>query len=235
MKVAEIFHSIQGEGLLAGVPSVFVRTSGCNLRCRWCDTPYASWQPGGDTIEVDEVEARVLAFGCRHVVLTGGEPMVARGVAELARRLRGDGCHVTIETAATVAPAGIDCDLASLSPKLANSTPQAGEIDDAWIRRHEQARHRPEVVAAWLRDYPWQLKFVVGEPADIDEVTRWLAELERVTGLELPRERVLLMPEGTEDAVLLERERWLTGVCRQTGFRLGPRWHIRWFGNTPGT
>ncbi len=235
MNIAEIFHSIQGEGLLAGTPSVFVRTSGCNLRCRWCDTPYASWQPGGGTLAVDEVVKQVLACQCRHVVLTGGEPMVARGVAELARRLREEGCHVTIETAATVAPDGIGCDLASLSPKLAHSTPRPGEIDDGWIRRHEATRHQPEVVAAWLQDYPWQLKFVVGEPADVGEVERWLEEIERRVGAELPRDRVLLMPEGIDDNTLLERERWLTGVCRQTGFRLGPRWHIRWFGNTPGT
>ena len=59
MKVAELFYSIQGEGKLVGVPSVFVRASGCNLRCVWCDTPYASWNPEGDDVAVDEIVRRV--------------------------------------------------------------------------------------------------------------------------------------------------------------------------------
>lgn len=234
MKIAEIFHSLQGEGLLAGTPSVFVRTSGCNLRCRWCDTPYASWQPGGDNLDADEIIRRVLQFDCRNVVLTGGEPMVAPGLVDLARGLREAGLHITVETAATVAPAGIACDLASLSPKLAGSTPLPGEADPAWIKRHESTRTRPDVVAAWIRDYPCQFKFVVENDQDVAEVGRWLADMAG-HGTEVPRDRVLLMPEGTEDEVLLRRERWLTRVCMDTGYRLGPRWHIRWFGNTPGT
>ena len=123
MLISEVFHSLQGEGLLSGVPSVFVRTSGCNLRCVWCDTPYASWRPEGEPRAVADLVEEVLAFGCRHVVLTGGEPMVARGIHDLAAALRRAGCHLTVETAGTVGPAGIACDLASLSPKLAHSAP----------------------------------------------------------------------------------------------------------------
>ena len=66
MKIAELFYSIQGEGKLVGVPSVFVRASGCNLRCTWCDTPYASWNPEGADVPVDQIVRRVLAFGARH-------------------------------------------------------------------------------------------------------------------------------------------------------------------------
>ncbi|MED5418223.1 MAG: 7-carboxy-7-deazaguanine synthase QueE, partial [Verrucomicrobiota bacterium] len=123
MLVAEIFYSIQGEGLLAGVPSVFVRTSGCNLRCRWCDTPYASWEPEGETLSVEDIMDRVGEHPATHVVLTGGEPMMAKGIYDLARQLKASGYHLTIETAGTIEPEGIVCDLASLSPKLADSTP----------------------------------------------------------------------------------------------------------------
>src|SRR5688572_20004036 len=123
MRISEIFYSIQGEGELTGVPSVFVRTSGCNLRCTWCDTKYASWNPEGEELSIDAIVEQVRTFPARHVVLTGGEPMVARGISELAQRLRDDGLHITIETAGTIAPDGIACDLASLSPKLSNSTP----------------------------------------------------------------------------------------------------------------
>ncbi|MCH2065381.1 MAG: 7-carboxy-7-deazaguanine synthase QueE, partial [Roseibacillus sp.] len=72
MLISEIFYSVQGEGFLAGVPSVFVRTSGCNLRCRWCDTPYASWNPEGEKLPVEKIVAQVREHPARHVVLTGG-------------------------------------------------------------------------------------------------------------------------------------------------------------------
>src|SRR5512142_1991646 len=126
MKISEIFHSIQGEGILAGVPSVFVRTSGCNLRCVWCDTPYTSWQPEGNQMTVSEILAEVLRWPGGHTVVTGGEPMIAPEIIELCRDLRGAGQHVTIETAGTVF-APVDCDLMSISPKLANSTPVSRE------------------------------------------------------------------------------------------------------------
>jgi 7-carboxy-7-deazaguanine synthase len=88
LRIAEIFHSIQGEGSLVGVPSVFVRTSGCNLRCVWCDTPYTSWHAEGDDWTLERIWAAVEAYPARHVVVTGGEPMIAREIVELRRRAR---------------------------------------------------------------------------------------------------------------------------------------------------
>src|SRR6266403_1884623 len=102
MRLAELFHSIQGEGKLVGVPSVFVRASGCNLRCSWCDTSYASWDPEGDELAVEQIVQQVAAHPARHVVLTGGEPMIMPDIAELAAALRAREYHITIETAATV-------------------------------------------------------------------------------------------------------------------------------------
>ena len=88
MLISEIFHSIQGEGVLTGVPSVFVRTSGCNLRCNWCDTPYASWNPEGKQLSVADIVAEVKRFtAARHVGLTGGEPMLAKDLPELAAQV----------------------------------------------------------------------------------------------------------------------------------------------------
>lgn len=230
MLVAEIFHSLQGEGRLTGVPSVFVRTSGCNLRCGWCDTPYASWAPEGTAMSVDEVVAAVLPHPACHVVLTGGEPMIAPEIRPLAAALRDRGYHITIETAGTVPPDGIACDLASLSPKLANSAP-GGRADAAWRQRHEERRWQPAVVRTWLQAHDYQLKFVVAGPADVVEIDRMLAE----TGAEIPRAQVLLMPEGTSPGVLRERTAWLAGLCRERGFRLAPRMHIEWFGHRRGT
>src|SRR3569833_1786999 len=102
MKIAEIFYSVQGEGSLIGVPSVFIRTSGCNLRCSWCDTPYTSWTPDGDDVSVDKILETVASYPAQHAVVTGGEPMIAPAIAELTQRLRERDLHITIETAGTV-------------------------------------------------------------------------------------------------------------------------------------
>jgi 7-carboxy-7-deazaguanine synthase len=230
MLVAEIFYSIQGEGELTGVPSVFVRTAGCNLRCAWCDTPYASWQPEGTPRTVDEIVAEVMKHPAQHVVLTGGEPMVAPGIGDLAGELKLLGRHVTIETAATVAPGGIVCDLASLSPKLLNSAPDPLK-HATWRRKHEALRWRPEAVRAWIDAYPWQLKFVVTQPADVEEIEGMLVQLQR----DVPRHKVLLMPEGTTAATLRQRAPWLSDLCKQRGFRYAHRLQIELYGNQRGT
>jgi 7-carboxy-7-deazaguanine synthase len=229
MRIAEIFHSIQGEGLLAGVPSVFVRTSGCNLRCHWCDTPYASWKPEGPEMSVEEIQKKVLGWNCRHVVLTGGEPMIAPDLPALAAALRKAGQHITIETAATVVPAGIACDLASLSPKLSNSTPPP-ERDPAWAKKHEETRLRPDVIAEWIKNYEFQLKFVVSTEKDLSEIKGLLFRLSPV-----PPDRVLLMPEGIDSETLASRASWLAEICKREGFRFCARLHIELFGHTRGT
>jgi len=230
MLIAEIFHSLQGEGELAGVPSVFVRASGCNLRCAWCDTPYASWNPEGVQQTVDEIIAKVAGWPAAHVVLTGGEPMIAPGIRDLAQELRLLGRHVTIETAATVEPEGIACDLASLSPKLLNSAPD-GAAHAAWRRRHEALRWQPAVVRAWMEAYAFQLKFVVSRPEDVEEIEGMLAQLPR----DLPRHKVLLMPEGTAVEALRARAQWIGEICKQRGFRYAPRLQVGLYGNRRGT
>ena len=225
MFIAEIFHSIQGEGELTGVPSVFVRASGCNLRCSWCDTKYASWEPEGGEMSVDAIVAKVLEYPSDHCVLTGGEPMAARGIRGLANRLRAAGKHITIETAATIAPGGIACDLASLSPKLSNSTPSA----NGWRQRHDRTRLQPEIIGSWLDGYAFQLKFVVVSEQDLAEIDALLAALER----KIPRSKILLMPEGTDVPTI--RGRNLTDLCMERGYRYCNRLHIELFGNTRGT
>ncbi len=229
MRIAEIFHSIQGEGLLAGVPSVFIRTSGCNLRCRWCDTPYASWKPEGPEMTVEQILRKVEEWNCPHVVLTGGEPMIAPDLPALATGLKKAGKHITIETAATILPGGIACDLASLSPKLSNSTPPI-ERDLAWAKKHESTRLQPGVISDWIQHYDFQLKFVVSGEPDIKEIKDLLSRLAPV-----PLHRVLLMPEGIDAQSLASRASWLVEICKREGFRFCPRLHIELFGHTRGT
>jgi 7-carboxy-7-deazaguanine synthase len=229
MKVSELFYSIQGEGKLTGVPSVFVRASGCNLRCTWCDTPYASWDPEGDDIGVDEIVRRIGAFDARHVVLTGGEPMIMPDIEPLAAALHGRGHHVTVETAATVFKP-IKLDLASLSPKLSNSTPWYRE-GGRFAAAHERQRLNVSVIQQFIDTSPeFQLKFVVAREADLDEIRQILPQL---TGWR-PSD-VLLMPEGTTVDALNDRAGWIADVCKRTGFRYCPRLHVTLYGNKRGT
>ena len=231
MLISETFYSVQGEGSLVGVPSVFVRTSGCNLRCTWCDTPYASWQPEGTEMSVEEILAIVQREPTRYVVVTGGEPMVAKGMPELLAQLHAAGKHITIETAGTIAPQGVACDLASISPKLAHSTPSEAKAGKAWAEKHERLRLQPEVLHAWCASYDYQLKFVIATEADVEEVRAVVASI----GVPVPPEKILLMPEGITQEALHSRQTWLVEVCKRTGWRYSPRLHIDLFGNKRGT
>ena len=230
MFISEIFYSLQGEGELTGVPSVFVRTSGCNLRCNWCDTPYASWNPEGRPMEVEEIVAEVLVHPAKHVVLTGGEPMIAPGIHELAFQLQERGYHITIETAATIPPKGIAFDLASMSPKLAHSAPDA-RLDDTWRKKHEALRWQPQVVASWIAAGNYQLKFVVSSEVDVMEMEQMITE----TDCLIPPSKILLMPEGTTVEALRSRAGWLGELCKARGYRYAPRLHIELYGNKRGT
>jgi 7-carboxy-7-deazaguanine synthase len=226
MKISEIFYSIQGEGMLTGVPSVFVRTSGCNLRCVWCDTPYTSWSPEGADMMVEQILAAVQSHPARHAVVTGGEPMIAPGIAKLTEAIRRLGLHVTIETAGTVYHR-VACDLMSISPKLANSTPHERE-DGKWAAQHDRLRYQPDVLKQLMSEYEYQLKFVVASPEDMTEIANMLEDVQA------DRSRVVLMAEGTTTDVIRERAPWLTEICKREGFRYSPRLHIDLWGNRRG-
>ncbi|MEM1165114.1 MAG: 7-carboxy-7-deazaguanine synthase QueE [Planctomycetota bacterium] len=235
LPIAETFRSIQGEGVLVGVPSFFIRVSGCNLRCGWCDTPYASWSPEGRARSIDELAAEATASGVGHVVLTGGEPMLFDAIEPLSGQLRARGMHITIETAGTIhrGPDRLACDLMSLSPKLASSAPSADDPrdpDGRWRARHEATRHDLAPVQRLIDDYlARQLKFVVTSPADLDEIDE---VLDRLTSWS-PSE-VLLMPEGVVAPAPGQHD-WVIDACAHRGWRYCPRVHITLFGNTRGT
>jgi 7-carboxy-7-deazaguanine synthase len=226
MKVSEIFYSIQGEGILAGVPSVFVRLSGCNLRCVWCDTPYTSWNPEGSHIPVDEILDAVGGFRASHAVVTGGEPMIFPESVELTRRLKQAGLHVTVETAGTVYQP-VACDLMSISPKLGNSTPFERE-GGRWAQQHDRLRYQPEVLRRLIAQYTHQLKFVVTGPDDMEEIEKIVVE----TGAD--RASVVLMPEGIDAETIRERAHWLVDLCKRERFRYSPRLHVDLWGNERG-
>jgi len=229
MKLSELFYSIQGEGKLTGLPSVFIRASGCNLRCVWCDTPYASWDPEGEDVPVDKIVRRVESYNARHVVLTGGEPMIMPDAADLCRALKDKTHHITVETAATVYK-WLPLDLASLSPKLSNSTPWQRD-GGRFAAAHERQRLNVPVIQQFIDTSPdFQLKFVVSCEQDLNEIEQLLAHLTKWNPPD-----VLLMPEGTDVAILRSRAGWIVDVCKRTGYRYCPRLHVELYGNTRGT
>ena len=226
MRIAEVFQSIQGEGEFSETPSVFVRTTGCNLRCWFCDTPYTSWQPEGTGRDWREVLDDVLRIDCPHVVLTGGEPMLQPAIVPLSQALRDAGRFITIETAGTVFRP-VAADLMSISPKLSNSAPRdAGR----WRTRHERDRQRLDVIRQLIERFPYQLKFVIDEPRDLDDVVEYLRGLPPVSP-----DRVWLMPQGVSADELAARTKWLAPAAAQLGYRLSPRRHIELFGHIRGT
>ncbi|QDT00155.1 7-carboxy-7-deazaguanine synthase QueE [Adhaeretor mobilis] len=233
MKIAEIYKSIQGEGLHTGKHSVFVRASGCNLRCWFCDTPYASWQPEGCDYTVDEIAAEIEEWDCQHVVLTGGEPMLFSELLPLTETLRASGKHITIETAGTLY-LPVECDLMSISPKLAGSAPR-GEEHTRWRRRHERQRDRPEIIAQLIAEYDYQLKFVVDEPADLAEIKAYVSRLKQFNPEQLNPERIMLMPQGNSPEELAARNDWVQKACEEQGWTFCPRLQIEWFGPVRGT
>lgn len=228
MRISEIFYSIQGEGRLCGMPSVFIRTTGCNLRCVWCDTPYTSWHPEGKSWTIAKIIGEIEQYPSRYVVITGGEPFLAPKIAELTRELKRNGAHITIETAATVFKP-VACDLISLSPKLANSTPWKRE-NGKFARLHDQQRLNFPVIQKFLDGYDYQIKFVVERKRDFEEIGEVLDQLKNVDPA-----RVSIMPQGTTKKELREKAGWIVKECKQHGYGFSPRLHIELFGNRRGT
>jgi 7-carboxy-7-deazaguanine synthase len=227
VRISEIFQSLQGEGKYAGHPSVFVRTSGCNLRCVWCDTPHTSWRAEGGWAEVPQILQDVGRWPAEHVVVTGGEPLLQQDLPELVAGLRESGRTVTVETAATLYVAGLHPDLFSLSPKLANSRPGA---DFPAERDLHDRNNRLDLLPRFLDSgCDVQVKFVVQGAADLPEI------LGLVRRCGLPRDRVYLMPEGVTAQVLVERGRVVAELCRREGFNYTGRIHIELWGHERGT
>jgi len=227
MRVSEIFYSLQGEGMLVGTPSVFVRLAGCPFRCRWCDTVYAWDFAAGEELDPAQIAEQVNLWPCRFVVLTGGEPLtgpdlaVRSGLVDLSHRLQAAGKHVTVETSGVLFVPDLACDLMSVSPKLANAAARAGA--------HQADRLDLETIRRLIHAYPYQLKFVVESPEDVEEVRQVLGRLG-----ELETTRVMLMPQASTPEELLRKSPVIAEACKQTGLRFGPRLHLLLWGRQRG-
>ena len=240
MKHSETFISLQGEGVLTGIPSVFFRTSFCNLRCHFCDSGYTSWNPEDKDITLDEALKQITSYNCKHVVITGGEPfMWKRELPDLVNRLRNRNHHVTIETNATIYYP-TRANLISMSPKLSGSTPSV-ERDVKWNARHERMRINDKAIRSFLdqkkneelhwtyRDeYDYQVKFVVTTDEDLEEIKEFEEKFK------VPREKILLMPEGTTKEDIERKQLPLAEYCIENNYRFCDRMHVRFWGDKRG-
>lgn len=239
----EIFHTIQGEGVTAGCPAVFIRTSRCNLHCVWCDTDHTwnfegtPWphskddQPGyvkfrkeEVTFEIDPREAahQILDYDCNRVVITGGEPLLQDAdCLALIRAIRAErpGMIFEIETNGTRIPSyelASSIDQFNVSPKLANSG-----MDRSLRLVPSALRKLNTLPNSWF-------KFVINGPEDLDEIELLLK------AHKIQASKVILMPQGRDSATLDFHAPWLSEACRDRGFRYGERLHVRLWGDKRG-
>jgi 7-carboxy-7-deazaguanine synthase len=217
ISVSEIFYSLQGEGMLAGVPSIFIRLAGCPLRCRWCDTRYAWDEFAGTHCDVAEIVQAVRQWSCRFVVITGGEPMIYRNLSELVRQLKADETHITVETAGIAYIPDMPCDLMSISPKLSNSTPDDPKLASV----HDDARLDIAVLRKLIADHDYQLKFVVDTESDLSEIQQ---TIEQIGGVDLAK--VMLMPQARTRNELLAKSPMVAELCKRSGFTFCQRLQI---------
>lgn len=230
MKVNEIFYSLQGEGFLSGVPSVFIRLAGCPLRCRWCDTKYAWDKKAGKDYSIIDITKAIQNWQCKFVVITGGEPMIGSAphrdeLIELSKQLKASGKHITIETAGIAFIPDLLCDLMSISPKLSNSTPDDPEL----AKIHEKSRLDIAVLRELIDNYEYQLKFVVDSQADLHEIQQTIKDIGNVNP-----EKVMLMPQSATRDELLAKSTMVADMCKHTGFAFCQRLQIFLWDNTRG-
>lgn len=215
LNVSEVFVSVQGEGVTAGMPSAFIRLQGCSVGCGWCDTKY-SWAPdGGRETTLEALLADVADAGTDNVVVTGGEPLERPAFAALVNGLKVAGHRVEVETAGTLVPPHVGVDQWNVSLKLEHS----GVARDV--------RMRPEAIIAF-RDLDAWFKFVVATERDMEEV------LAIQTAYGLASKRIVLMPLGMRRDEQLARMPIVIEWCRRHGFRFSPRLHILAWGPKRG-
>ncbi len=217
MLVNEIFYSLQGEGLLTGVPAVFIRLPGCPLRCKWCDTKYALDPAAGEDLNTADIIAKIKQWHCGFIVITGGEPITNPQLPQLTKELKNLGKHITIETAGIEFVPGLACDLMSISPKLSNSTPAKKQSAES----HEQSRLNIPAIKQLISSYPYQLKFVVDSPDDLVEIEDTVGLLENVDS-----QKILLMPQAKTRDELLAKSPAVAELCKQAGYTFCNRLQI---------
>lgn len=255
LPIVEVFTSIQGEGCLIGTPSVFVRISGCNLRCCFkdsiCDTPYTSFKPEKGYFGITDILKEFAKHpNVTNMVITGGEPMLySEAIEQLIEEVKKqvNGLFVTVETNGTIAPEPeSNVGLWSISPKLSTSVPVPGRTynnphygNDSWTFSKERCeelnkiRFNPEAIAQMIDTSMFQLKFVYSGPESIASIDEFLNALKELDAIVHPYD-VMLMPEGTTVEQITKNAQEAAQVCIERGWNLTDRLHIRIWGDKRG-
>ncbi len=219
INISEIFYSIQGEGFLAGVPSVFIRIVGCPLRCKFCDTYYAAKSESGKKMTITQIVKHVKKYPAKHIVITGGEPMICPNLAQVCNALKK--YHITIETAGINSISGLKCDLMSISPKLSN----------AYLKSSDKNLYlKIDELKKLIDNYNYQLKFVIDKTNDIKELNKVLSQLKNVD-----RTKVMLMSQAKNLSEYIRKGRLTAELCKKYNFVFSPRLHIMLWGNKRGS
>jgi 7-carboxy-7-deazaguanine synthase len=226
MRINEIFYSLQGEGFLAGIPSVFIRLAGCPLRCKWCDTKYAWDNTAGENYSIEKILQTIQQWPSKFIVITGGEPMINSTLPKLVRQLKALGKHITIETAGIAYIPDMPCDLMSISPKLSNSAPADPEL----LAIHEDSRLDLSVLCELIDHYNYQLKFVVDSEDDLSEIRQ---TIEKIGDVDL--EKAMLMPQASTRDELLAKSPMVAEMCKRTGFAFCSRLQLLLWNDKRGT
>jgi len=228
MKVTKIFCSLQGEGFLAGTPSVFIRLAGCPLRCRWCDTAYSWNYDTGQELSSEEILGRIREYNCGHIVITGGEPMVdsdmqpRKELPKLTQDIKAAGdYHITIETSGIGIVPELACDLMSISPKLTNAfNPRTPD---------SQSKVNVNILKEIITEFDYQLKFVVDHPGDLVEIQQLVHKL-----VDIDSCKIMLMPQAVNKKQYLAKSPMIADLCQKTGYVFSQRLQLMLWDNKPG-
>ena len=226
MKISEIFSSIQGEGIHAGKPSVFLRTALCNLKCVWCDTKYTwDWDNYDYSKEVHEIPIekvieKIKEFEPKHIVITGGEPLIQQNDIALLLSKLGDDYFVEVETDCTIIPDSVMLEHVNhwnVSPKTSNSG------------NSREAREIPQCYDFFVKLENSVFKFVIENESDLVEID------ELITKYSIPKNKILLMPQAsTKDELNLKKEE-IEKIAMANGLLFSSRLQVERWGNQRGT
>lgn len=256
LNIIDLFISLQGEGKYIGIPSLFIRVSGCNLRCCFkdtvCDTAYSSFNPERGKFSKDDVVNMLYGNpNISDIVITGGEPLMFG--EELDDLIEYIGCaldidyRITIETNGTYMPISSYVDLYSISPKLSTSIPvpdkpyyytHDGKVLTKTFTKDEvdklnKTRYNPDAIAALMEEADFQLKFVYSGPESLNDIDELLDTLNKM-GKSIYSEDIMLMPEGVTAEQINKNGREAAKICIERGWRFADRLHIRLWGDKRG-
>jgi 7-carboxy-7-deazaguanine synthase len=226
MRVCEVFKSFQGEGRLVGTPSIFVRFWGCNLKCKWCDEKKCLYKKNIKEIGMNKIISLVEDYNCKHVVITGGEPLLHNEIIDFCNILKDKGYHITLETNGTIIKKNIKVDLISISPKLSNSNPDFA--DNQQLSSYNQKRLNLDIIKYYMTKYDYQIKFVVKKEDDFKEINEIIFKLKDISIFD--EENILVMPLASSRKQLFMIQQRVVNWCLKYNYRYCNRLQLQVWG-----